>query len=421
MSHSSMRVVRASIRLFFIIVCSIAFFLSGFAIRNRRKVLFGAWLGKKCADNPKYLLLYLSKQELNLDIVWIGENEVKSKIPSSVGVRFVTKGSIAACWEMLTAGACFVSHGMIDLGRLNLMRGACRVYLGHGLAIKNMGSKQKKSNFRVLETLRRLHMQTRRCDYYIASSNAHREKLLIETAICNAATEKIINCGQPRIDFLCEKSHSGQAELCKDHFLKAYELSSSMRVITYLPTFRDSRKSSFSFTSLDDEQRTQLNGILADLDAIIVEKCHFSEVWKPNEKQNLPSQVYSITNANDVDTQELLLVTDLLITDYSGCYIDFLALKRPIIHFAYDRKYYENEDRGLYFNLDEIAGGPIVQSFEMLCCMIEKGLQKATSHRDYQERARKKLIEYEQGSACRQIVDTVFKRTHSQTAWRSFT
>ena len=74
-----------------------------------------------------------------------------------------------------------------------------------------------------------------------------------------------------------------------------------------------------------------------------------------------------MSGLSNIDTQELLLMTDLLVTDYSGCYVDFLMLDRPILHFAYDRQYYEKADRGLYFNLDEVAGGAIVGDFETLC------------------------------------------------------
>lgn len=150
--------------------------------RRRKKVLFGAWLGKKYLDNPKYLLSYLVREKLNFDYVWIGDSCVESSIPPEMPVRFVCRGSLAAYWEMVTAGTCFVTHGLGDLGSVNLLRGASRIYLGHGLAIKYMGIRDIPVANCLFRALRRLARNVYRYDHYIASSSAHREKLLIKNA-----------------------------------------------------------------------------------------------------------------------------------------------------------------------------------------------------------------------------------------------
>ena len=61
----------------------------------------------------------------------------------------------------------------------------------------------------------------------------------------------------------------------------------------------------------------------------------------------------------NTDIQELLLISDILITDYSSMIFDYLLLDRPILLFAYDLNEYLNE-RGMYYNFEEIAPGPIL-------------------------------------------------------------
>lgn len=48
---------------------------------------------------------------------------------------------------------------------------------------------------------------------------------------------------------------------------------------------------------------------------------------------------------------------DLLITDYSSIYLDYLLLDRPIVFFAYDLEHYVERDRALYFTYESMTPG----------------------------------------------------------------
>ena len=65
------------------------------------------------------------------------------------------------------------------------------------------------------------------------------------------------------------------------------------------------------------------------------------------------SSILNVTNLVN-DTQELLYITDLLISDYSSCVIDYLMLDRPIIFYLYDN-YEKVEENDLYFKLEDYA------------------------------------------------------------------
>ncbi|PTI80897.1 hypothetical protein BU071_13305, partial [Mammaliicoccus vitulinus] len=54
--------------------------------------------------------------------------------------------------------------------------------------------------------------------------------------------------------------------------------------------------------------------------------------------------IYDLSKANDVN--ELFLMSDTLITDYSSVYFDYANLHRPILFFAYDKDAYANDIRG---------------------------------------------------------------------------
>ena len=392
-------------------LAALLYFLSGFMPRNRRKAVFGAWLGKRFSDNPKYLLLYLARTESDLDLVWIAEECVRSSLPPGLPVRFIRKDSWSATWTLLTAGTCYVTHGFNDVGSFNLLRGACRVYLGHGLAIKHMGSRDKKLRSPLLTALRRTLRHRYAYDYYVASSPVHREKLLVENATNNSTPDQILECGQPRIDFLLQNAAPDRVAALRSRLVPTLGIPRADKIVTYLPTFRDKGQAAFSFGALTGAQRSLLDDILTRCDAVLVEKPHFQDFHRGSAPDRAAlGRICSPAGAATMDTQELLLISDVLITDYSGCFVDFLVLRRPILHFAYDRAYYENSDRGLYFNLDEVAGGPVVESFAELCAGLEAALMPAPDQPDLQAPVRTRLVQAETGTACSRIAATTLGR-----------
>jgi CDP-glycerol glycerophosphotransferase len=68
-----------------------------------------------------------------------------------------------------------------------------------------------------------------------------------------------------------------------------------------------------------------------------------------------------VRNASSVhDVSELLAVTDLLVTDYSSVMFDFAVTRRPMVFFTYDYDDYVGATRGTYFELADVAPGPLV-------------------------------------------------------------
>lgn len=67
---------------------------------------------------------------------------------------------------------------------------------------------------------------------------------------------------------------------------------------------------------------------------------------------------------------EVLAMFDLLITDYSSIYIDYLLLERPILFLPYDREAYL-KTRGFNFDYDEVTPGPKPKSYAEFLNSIE--------------------------------------------------
>ena len=83
------------------------------------------------------------------------------------------------------------------------------------------------------------------------------------------------------------------------------------------------------------------------------------------------------------DINELYVVSDLLITDYSSVFFDYANLKRPILFYMYDLAAYRDDIRGFYLDLKELPG-PIVETEEALIQAIPQALEQDAYDEKYQ-------------------------------------
>ena len=147
--------------------------------------------------------------------------------------------------------------------------------------------------------------------------------------------------------------------------------------------------------------------MLENHNAVLVEKHHYGTYAKyPMTKPSACSVVVSAEQQRDIDVQELMLVADLMISDYSGAYIDYALMKRPVVHFAYDLAEYMTQDSGLAYDLGTVAAGPIAQNIEELKSVVDERLR---SPRFTPASGFADLVAYEQGNSCEQILDFILK------------
>src|SRR5699024_6543291 len=129
------------------------------------------------------------------------------------------------------------------------------------------------------------------------------------------------------------------------------------KVILYAPTWRGEN----AFKSFDKTRLIEDLEWLSQLHATIIFRGHqLAEALLSDSE--VPNVVIAPVT---LDMNELLGVVDILITDYSSVFFDFLVTNRPIVHYLYDYDSFEAE-RGLYFGTEELPGETVRTSEEML-------------------------------------------------------
>lgn len=176
---------------------------------------------------------------------------------------------------------------------------------------------------------------------------------------------KIEALGLPRADFYF-KNHDLNS--LREKFNQRYSVDENKKIILYAPTFREDEKFNNVFNYFDLEK---FNERLFE-DYVLALRLH--PKIKKFYSDDISVEGDYIDCSDYENEQELLLLSDLLITDYSSIMIEFALLNKPIVFFAYDLENYLNNERGFYLDYRKDLPGPVVYSSDELVDVIAGGV-----------------------------------------------
>ena len=159
--------------------------------------------------------------------------------------------------------------------------------------------------------------------------------------------EKVKNLGIPRADIFFKEEEKNKV---KKRFFDKYKKLQNKKIILYAPTFRDNDKGNFK---LKLELR-KMKEKLEDLNYKVLLRLH------PRIKQNNINidNKFSFNFSEYDNVSDLLIISDILISDYSSIIFEFSIMKKPILFYSYDVEEYI-KDRGFYYNYYEFIPNKI--------------------------------------------------------------
>jgi CDP-ribitol ribitolphosphotransferase len=146
-----------------------------------------------------------------------------------------------------------------------------------------------------------------------------------------------------------------------------YDLPPGKNVILYAPTFRGDSITDAHAT--DDLDLATLRMVLGEDHVLLVRLHPFVRAAKPLGPELAG---FAIDVSDYPDINELMLVSDLLVTDYSSAIFEFALLRKPMVFFAPDYEAYERE-RGFYFDYRTGVPGPIFETTAELAAYVRAG------------------------------------------------
>ena len=173
---------------------------------------------------------------------------------------------------------------------------------------------------------------------------------------------KIKALGLARLDYYFENHN---IDTLKKSFFKKYNISPDKKVILYAPTFRENGKYNNVFNYLDLKEFNEKLGE----EYVLALRLH--PKIKKFYNGDIESGNYYIDVSGEESEQELMLISDMLISDYSSIMIEYGILNKPIIFFTYDLDNYLENERGFYYDFKTTVPGPIVYNTRELTEVIK--------------------------------------------------
>lgn len=387
-----------------------ALFLSLFIVRKNNYIAFGSWKGEQYSDNSKYMLEYIrSINDGTYKLFWVGNERVRELIPRDV--VFVKKNSFVSIFTLLQCKYMFFSqmHNS-DICSFNVFRNATTIFLDHGIGVKKWAmdavgyhGELEIENVSLIKRFNGIILGTYiKYSYFVSSSDFHYSTYLTACKYVGANENNVLRTGTPRNDVLVNATEESIVAN-KEKYADLIGFDKKSKIIMYLPTFRRKVKAVRSLVNAESGFKKKLIALLKKYNAIIIEKNHFAaDLYEENCNKSFNDDRLIKLDV-DVDLQEMLQFADIQISDYSGSFIDYLHLDKPIIHYAYDYEYYRDNDSGLYLEINDFAAGDIAYNDDELLSSLEKALSGNDERKELRKRAKELFVSFEDGTNCEKI------------------
>lgn len=271
----------------------------------------------------------------------------------------------------------------------------------HGTPLKSMGYRIS-DDLSVSQNVVRNFLMT---DFLLASNSIMTNMYLEDYKLKNLYSGEILEAGSPRIDWTINYPKEAVYQDLRSLGLKFDEKLAS---ILYCPTWKGKQ---ITKTSDDMEQIIQESLLLKEKfsgDYNFFLKVH-PFIYN---KISIDKRVSSFLIPDSYDANKCLADIDILITDYSSIFFDYLVTNKPIIFYVWDSDIYEQE-RGLSLKVDELPG-PVVYTTDELIISVETiNLVKQKFKAKY-EKLRQKTVCYEDGFSSERYIDYIFFNQESK-------
>lgn len=356
-------------------------FFSYFITKDKNLYIFVPNLWKWFNGNSKALFLYYKKYLPEKRIYYISEWNIYDMnmdiVDMSYYMLFLRSSKIfidGTLWDVLPL--------TMILGRFNI------IHTWHGEPLKKLwfSDSMIKASMLDLTVLK----------YFYTSK-------LFMWFVWNPNSQRDMSDAFPGLDF--QITWLARNDIFYHHFLEYYNLqhtfSGYQKVILYAPTWRDTQRHITPFTTWF---LSQLNVYLCDNNYLLLVK------WHLNTDDLHIDNFSHISNIShtDYDIQEILKYTDILITDYSSTYIDYLLTHRPIVFYCYDLVSYLTHDREMYYTYDDvILTDTKAEDEHQLFDILQNidGIQEKPSYQDQYRHLLKFFHTYQDWKNCNRIVD----------------
>ncbi len=346
-----------------LLLFNILWYLQLLIPRNKMIWIFGAWFGNKYSDNAKVLYEYILENHKEIKAIWLTHNEnIYRKLKNEAKpVAYI------AGWKgiylSLIAGMVIFSSGKKDVNQY-FINGAKLVLTWHGAPMKKIGLDDKYAfnslKFKILKFLFPVLWEYK-LNAVVSTAELFNNKLC---SAFNLKPNQILLSGYPRNDAFFSDKKSSLIEKYDKEFDNPFK-------IIYLPTFRDKQNSFLPFENYQFNISEWID-YLENTNSIFISKGHF--VDKKIGEISSHKRIIHLSDDLIDDLNPFLKDIDLLITDYSGAYFDFLLAEKAILLAPFDLEEYISGSRELYFDYEKDIEGVKAENWDKVLQLLKQNI-----------------------------------------------
>ncbi|MEC0106172.1 CDP-glycerol glycerophosphotransferase family protein [Paenibacillus taichungensis] len=388
------------------------YFLSILIPKSKNIWVFGSWFGMRYSDNSRYVYEYVLEHEKDLRPIWLSHNKSVIKMLNNKSFEAYPINSVKGFWYTCRASAAIFSVNLSDINRLG-SRKLLKVQLWHGIPLKkivyddNYDNIQKNKVVQILKEIKSLIFPFRdvigKWDIVLSTSP------LVSTIFKSAFRlddNHIVVTGSPRADFLLSPF-----QMKPEIFKETTESKNKQFLrIAYFPTHRNDSEALIDFIY----KVSVLENFLNKYNAIFYIKLHYYNLTHIDPSLIQNSNIIIIQEEDCPDINELLPFVDILITDYSSVYFDYLLFDRPIIFLPFDLNDYQAVNRELYGDYNELTPGPKCYTWEEVMIHLEHFIKGNDEYEKIRTEFKQKYHTYQDTNNSHRVVKVVKRYINGQ-------
>lgn len=316
---------------------------------NDKKILFLSDSRAELGGNFKFIYDELVKDKENYDIKIILKKSLQEKR------TFNEKKDL--CYEIATSKYIFLDDFYPIIYPLKVRQGTEVIQLWHAMgAFKKVGY----SRGGIKSLTHRGYTGT-----IVSSKNIRKDY----AEAFNMDISKVQALGIPRTDIFFDKNYEKKI---KQELYKKYPILKNKKVILFAPTFRGfgQNEAYYNFDWINFEEFKKN----FSKDYICIVKLH--PFIKNKSSYDLTNDSFYLDLSNEREINDLLFITDYLITDYSSVIFEYSFFNKPVVFFVPDLEEYQNS-RDFYYPFTNYTYGKIAKNQkELIKCLKEENIDK---------------------------------------------
>ncbi|MFF9686048.1 CDP-glycerol glycerophosphotransferase family protein [Streptomyces sp. NPDC014623] len=353
-------------------------------------VLYSSFDGRQYSDSPRAVHEELARRGIRVEHLWVVRDQ-QAAVPA--GVRAVALHS--AEWHDALARSRWIVTNTQLPEWFERSEGQCVVQTWHGTPLKRIGRDLAGTAF--ADTAYMESMPRRAAQWSVLVSPNRFSTPVLRRAF--GYTGEVIECGYPRNDLLYAADRAKVADAVR----RSLGVPDGKRVILYAPTWREDRPKQGGRYGLDLQlDLDQARKALGDGHVLLVRRHYLVG-------GSVPENDFVRDVSRHPDAAELMLISDVLVTDYSSLMFDFAQTGRPMLFHTYDLEHYRDTLRGFCFDFENRAPGPLITDPAAVVEALRDPESATAGHREAYAAFRESFCDLDDGTAAVRVVDRMLQ------------